>query len=254
MGSTSKLRWSLKTEHDKTTKKIFPGSFVFEPQERCLFLILHWKRQAFRPWLCFARPFVPWRRCRMEGTESFDRKMHTAKVEFEHLLYRTHVIDLSWCVFLSSIFALVCGKSGVLKNSACVFGLFANTGSAFGESRGLHYFFKHVCFCLMFLILLLEATPFTSSWIHILLLFACFLSTMGGFCNLSFDLLRQNVSGNCCMSLRSGFNFHLCHTSFIQMFSALYSKRWEIVRQCFKNWTLNMYRMTQTRIVQTTAV
>ena len=45
VGSTSKLRWSLKTEHDNTPKNIFPGRFVFEPQERCLF----WSSTEFPP-------------------------------------------------------------------------------------------------------------------------------------------------------------------------------------------------------------
>ena len=38
----------------------------------------------------------------------------------------------------------------VLKNSVCMFGLFAKTGSVSRESRGWYYFFKHdflLCFC-----------------------------------------------------------------------------------------------------------
>ena len=54
-----------------------------------------------------------------------------------------------------------CEKNGVLKNSACVFGLFAKTGSAFGENLLLQ---TNCLFCFTFLILFeVEGAPCTSS-------------------------------------------------------------------------------------------
>ena len=49
----------------------------------------------------------------------FRIKLVPAKVPFEDLLYRTHVIDLVGCVFFNSI-GNFCEKNGVLKNSQCV--------------------------------------------------------------------------------------------------------------------------------------
>ena len=88
--------------------------------------------------------------------------------------------------------------------------------------RGLHlgktYFFKQI-FCSVL-----------RSWYcsrlkvlrvhHLEKIFCCCLLA---FCQLR-ELLRQNLCRNCCMSASSGFNFHVCHTSFIQIFSISHSR------------------------------
>ena len=74
-----------------------------------------------------------------------------------------------------------------------------------------------------------------------------------GFCNLNFDLPRQNLFGNCCIV--SAVTVHLSRFypgSFasITMVFGPYSKRWEIVRQCFNAfWTMSIYRMTRANFV-----
>ena len=54
-------------------------------------------------------------------------KLVPAKVQAGDLLYRTHVIDLVWCVFFNSI-GNFCEQNGVLKNSACVFWFVCQNG------------------------------------------------------------------------------------------------------------------------------
>ena len=75
-----------------------------------------WRLGAW--WNCFKSP-APIR-----------TKLVPAKVQFEDVLYRTHVIDLVWCAFFNSI-GNFCEKNGAMKNSSCVFWLVYQNGICF---------------------------------------------------------------------------------------------------------------------------
>ena len=124
-------------------------------------------------------------------------------------------------------------------------------GSSFRENRGLHYFRFLLSF--MFLILFFSNVPRLR---HIEKIFCSCLRLLcqtWGFCNLNFDLPRQNLFGNCCII--SAVTVHLSRFypgSFasITMVFGPYSKRWEIVRECFNAfWTMSIYRMTRANFV-----
>ena len=117
-----------------------------------------------------------------------------AKVQFEDLLSSN---SCHWfCpVYVSQLNRQFLWEKTVFwKTVPALLGLYTTIGSSFREDLLLQTSFL---FWFTFLILIVfEGAPCMSS---------CLL----------WELLRQNLCGKCCMSASSGFNFHVCHTSFI---------------------------------------
>ena len=98
-------------------------------------------------------------------------KLVPAKIQFEDVLYRTHVIDLVWCALFNSI-GNFCEKTAFEKQRVRFLVCIPKRELHFGKT----YFFKQVFSCVLrsWYCLFLKVFHFERLF---LLLFACFLLT-----------------------------------------------------------------------------